>query len=1079
MVKRLTMIFAGLFLAIGMALAQTQVSGTVTDENGEPIVGAAVRVAGTKTGTVTDVDGNFSISAPADARLDITYIGMLPKSVKAGRNMKIVLSSDSQLLNDVMVIAYGKTKKSAFTGSATDVKAADISAHITSNATNALTGKVAGLQVTSTSGEPGASPTLRLRGVGSVYASSTPLYIVDGAPYEGSIANINPNDIESISVQKDASASAIYGARGANGVVIITTKKGRSGQDAQVTFDAKWGSNSRLIPQYDVITDPAQYYETQFRAMYNSKYYHGSTADEAYEWANANLLNAANGGLGYQVYTVPTGENLIGKDFKLNPNATLGYSDGEYYYTPDNWYDETYHNSFRQEYNVNVTGSTGKLNYFASGGYLKDGGVVNNSDYQRYTARTNVDYQAKKWLKLITNMSFTHTDSKSPSFDVSQWASSGNLFYIVNSIGAIYPLYVRNADGSIKTESGRTIYDSNQTNFTRPSINGNAVRDNEYNRRQTFRDNFSGQWGAIVTPIEGLDLEANLSASAMNERYNSLYSTFANGSSTDGQVLVRNRRWFSVNQRYTATYDKSFGEHHLNVLAGYEQYKYKFQYLAGQNDHLFDPFIGELDNALGKAQMQASSYTNNYMTEGFLGRVMYDYQEKYFVNASIRRDASSKFAPGHRWGTFGSFGLGWQMNKEDFMKNLTWIDLLKLKLSYGAVGNDNLVEDDWYPYADMYSTSYNEETGAYSITMSQKGNENLTWETHKDWNFGVDFAFFKQRLSGSIEYFNQKTVDLLWPKTVPLSSGFTVSDYYANIGNVVNRGLEISLEGMPVRTNTIEWTVNANATFVHNEITELDPSIDAGGLKQSYNIYKVGGSVYEAYLYKYAGVNDEGQATWYRDAYVDKDGNEVSSTTATGYSQTVQKTTTDITTATKYDCGSTLPTMYGGFGTTLSGYGFDLSAQFSYQLGGKIYDGTYQTLMHNGQSAGQAMHKDLLNAWSETNKGSNIPRLSTASVDDAGFNSQSPQDRFLTSSNYLCLNNLTLGYTFPKQLVRKAALSNLRVYVAGENLFLLTKRKGLDPRFNGGLGSMTAGSGRSSGGYAAMRTITAGLTLSF
>lgn len=1072
------MILAGLFLTMGVALAQTQVSGTVTDENGEPVIGAAVRVSGTKTGTVTDVDGNFSISAPADSRLEITYIGMMPKTVKAGRNIKVVLDPDDQVLDDVMVIAYGKTKKSAFTGSAIDVKAEDISSHITSNATNALTGKVAGLQVTSSSGEPGASPTLRLRGVGSVYASSEPLYIVDGAPYEGSIANINPNDIESISIQKDASASAIYGARGANGVVIITTKKGRSGQDAVVTVDAKWGSNSRLVPRYDVITSPAEYYETHFKAMYNSKYYHGSTPLEAYTWATDNLFDGNNGGLGYQVYTVPEGENLIGRNFKLNPNAKLGYSDGQYYYTPDDWYDETYHNSFRQEYNVNVTGSTGKLNYFASAGYLSDGGVVDNSDYKRYTARTNVDYQAKDWLKLVTNMSFTHTDSQSPSFDVSSWGSSGNLFYITNSIGAIYPLYVRNADGSLKMESGRQIYDTNQTNFTRPSITGNAVRDNVYNRKQAYRDNFSGQWAAIVTPIEGLDLEANLSATSMNERYNALYSTFASGSSVDGQTEVRHRRWFTVNQRYTASYDKTFGDHSINVLAGYEQYNYKFQILSGYNDHLYNPFVGELDNAKGKAQMGVGSATDNYMTEGFLGRVMYNYQDKYFVNASIRRDASSKFAPGHRWGTFGSFGLGWQINKEEFMKEYTWVDLLKLKLSYGTVGNDNLT-GNWYPYADQYTTSYNEETGDYSITMDSKGNDELTWETHKAWNLGVDFVFFKNRINGTIEYFHQTTKDLLWPKTVPLSSGLSVADYYANIGNVVNRGLEVTVEGTPIKTKDIEWSLNANASFVHNELTKLDPSIDEGGLKQGYRIYKVGGSVYEAYLYKYAGVNDEGQATWYREAFMDKDGKELDAKTDEGYDHTETLTTTDITKASKYDCGSTLPTVYGGFGTTLRGFGFDLSAQFSYQLGGKIYDGTYQSLMHNGGSAGQAMHKDLLDAWSETNKGSNIPRLSSAAVDDAGFGSQAPQDRFLTSSNYLCLNNLTLGYTFPKSLVSKAALTNLRVYVAGENLFLLTKRKGLDPRFNGGLGSMTGGSGRASGGYSAMRSITAGLTLTF
>ena len=1089
MEKRLMTFIACLFLSLGMALAQTQVSGTITSsEDGSAVIGASIKVAGTNTGTVTDVDGNFSLNAPANAKLEISYIGMIGKTVKAGKNMKIVLDPDNNALDDVLVIAYGKTKKSAFTGSAVEIKSEDITAHVSSTATTALVGKVAGIQATSTSGEPGSAPVIRIRGIGSVSASSSPLYIVDGAPYDAGISNLNPADIESISVQKDASASAIYGARGANGVVIITTKKARDGQDARVSFDAKWGSNSRFVPQYDIITDPGQYYETHFKAMYNSQYYHGKTADEAYAFACNNLYNAKNGGLGYQVYTVPEGEQLIGKDFKLNPNAKLGYSDGTYYYTPDNWYDEVFHSSFRQEYNANVTGSNGKMNYFASGGYLQDGGIVDNSQLKRYTARTTVDYQAKKWLKLSTGLSFTHTDSQSPSFDVNTWGSSGNLFYITNNVGPIYPLYVRNADGNIKTENGRVIYDGNQTNFQRPALTGNAVRDNEYNTSHTYRDLFQGQWDVQITPIDGLILDANLNAFSSNTRSNKLYSTFASGQADDGLANVSANRYFTVNQRYTANYDKTIAEHHFNILFGYEQYKWKYQYLYGSNTRLYNPFIGELDNAFGTSKKNASSFTNNYMTEGFFGRVMYDYADKYFVNASLRRDASSAFAPGHRWGTFGSIGLAWQMNKEAFLKDVKWIDLLKVKVSYGSVGNDQLdttpyaseVGEYYYYWADRYTPSYNETTGQFSLTMNQKGNENLTWETHNDWNVGVDFAFFKNRLSGTIEYYNQKTVDLLWSKTLPLSSGIAVSSYYDNIGEMVNRGVELSFEGTPIKTKDIEWSINWNGTMNHNEITKLDPSIDAGGLKSGSRVLKVGGSVYQTYMKQYAGVDHEtGEAQWYRDVYYNKDGQEVASKTSEGYDHTAKELTKDITKATSYDCGTTLPDIFGGFGTTFNAYGFDLSAQFSYQLGGKIYDGQYQALMHNAISKGNAMHKDLLNAWSEDNKGSDIPRLSQAAADDPGISSQTAQDRFLTSSDYLCLNNLTLGYTFPKSLIRPLQLSNLRVYVAGENIFMLTKRKGLDPRFNYGIGSMTDGSGLASGGYTALRSITAGISLTF
>ena len=1064
MEKRLMTFIACLFLSLGMALAQTQVSGTVTSsDDGSPVVGASIKVAGTNTGTVTDIDGNFSLNAPANAKLEISYIGMVGKTVKAGKNMKIALDADNHSLDEVMVVAYGTAKKSAFTGSAGEVKASDIDVHVTSTATNALVGKVAGIQATSSSGEPGSSPVIRIRGIGSLNASSAPLYIVDGAPYEAGIANINPQDIESISVLKDASASAIYGARGANGVVIITTKRAKKGQDAQIKFDAKWGSNSRLIPQYDVIDNAAQYMETMYRAKFNSKYYNGSTKAEAYAYADQTLFDKNQGGVGAEanVWTVPAGEKLIGTNFKMNPNATMGRVDGDNYYTADDWYDETIHNSFRQEYNISATGASDRISYFASAGYLKDGGTVENSGYQRYTGRANIDYQAKKWLKLTTNLGFTHVDSKSPSFDVDTWGSSGNVFYICNMIAPIYPLYQRNADGTIKTENGRKVYTTNNGGFQ-----GNAVRDNHYDVDQVYRDVFTGQWSAVVTPIEGLNLTASLSASSINERENQLASVFGGGSGeSDGIAAVDSHRYFTVNQQYLATYAKTFGKHNLSLLAGYEQYKFKKQRLYGQNNHLYDPFIGELGNAYGTSQKQATSYTDNYMTEGFLGRAQYDYDGKYFASASIRRDASSIFAPGHRWGTFGSFGAAWLISKEDFMKDIKWINLLKLKASYGEQGNDNLssITYYWHAYADMYSASYDETSKNYSFSMVQKGNGNLTWETSKAWNFGVDFELFKNRLNGSFEYYVRNTSDLLFFKNLPLSSGISVSSYPDNIGSMRNQGFEFSLEGVLLRTNDLEWSLNANISHNSNKITKLDQE-----LKYSNQIIKEGGSVYNAYMVKYAGVNHEnGKALYYMDQ-TDDDGNVTGITT-----------TEDITKATKYDCGTTLPTVTGGFGTNFTAYGFDLSAQFSFQLGGKIYDGTYQSLMHNGIQAGQAMHKDLLNAWSEENPNSNIPRLSTASTDDAGFSSQTPNDRFLTSSNYLSLNNLTLGYTLPKNLVRALTLSNIRVYVSGENLFLLTKRKGLDPRFNYGIGGMTSGSGKASGGYAAMRTITAGISVNF
>ena len=1089
MKKRLMMVLAGLLLSLGTVLAQTKVNGTViSQDDGQPVIGASVLVVGTNVGTVTNANGQFSLTCPEGKNtLRITYVGMEPLDVTARPNMRIILTSDQTALDEVIVVAYGTAKRSAFTGSASEIKTSEISQHVTSTATNALIGKVAGVQAVTSSGAPGSAPTITIRGIGSYLASSQPLYVIDGVPMEQGLATVNPQDIESMSVLKDASASAIYGNRGANGVIIITTKKAKgAAQDAEVSFDAKWGSNSRLIPRYNIITDPAEYYETHYKSMFNSRYYNGYTAADAYAWADANLFNPNNSGLGYQVYTIPEGEKLIGTNFKLNPNATLGYYDGQYYYQPDNWYDETIHSAFRQEYNASVSGNTGRLSYFASAGYLNDGGQVDKSKYERYTARTNVEYQAKKWLKLTTNMAFTHRISQTASVNNDSWGSSGNMFYIANMMGAIYPLYVRekDANGNIvkKTESGRTVYDSNNTNQTRPSIVGNAVRDNAYNDYNSYADIFFGQWGAEISPIDGLKLNINLNANSINSRATELYSRFASGSTTDGEVYVESDRTFSVNQQYLASYTKTFGLHNVSLLAGYEQYKVKDQNLYGDNTHLYDPYIGELNNAKGPGKDRTvGSATDNYMTEGFLGRVTYDYNDRYFLNGSIRRDASSKFAPGHRWGTFWSAGGAWQINKEDFMQDVKWVDLLKLKVSYGENGNDQGM--GWHAYADRYTTTYNDETGEYSITMSAKGNENLTWETKKSWNFGVDFSLFKYRLNGTIEYYTGKMTNLLWSKTVPLSSGLMVANYPANVGTLLNRGIEVSLDGTIVKTKDLQWNLNVALSSNHNEFTELDESIVDNGMRYSNAIYRVGGSRYQAYMIKYAGVNPETGRAQYWQA-LDANGNPMTNTygvDADGNKLVIaeERLTEDITAASRYDLGTTLPKVIGGFGTTLNAYGFDVSAQFSFQLGGKYYDGSYQALMHNGISAGNAMHKDLLKAWTPENPNTDVPILSLAGADDPGVASQTPYDRFLTSSNYLCLNNLSIGYTLPKRLVNAMQVKNIRVYFAGENLFLLTKRQGLDPRVGYGIGSMTSGGGMDTGRYSATRAITGGINVTF
>ena len=1066
--KKLVLLGACALLGAATASAQKRVTGRVLDSAGHPVEGASVRVEGGRGVAVTDEMGNFTLKdVPASAKhLKVTYIGKQTQTVSIAGNVKVVMPDNENVLDEAMVVAYGTAKKSSFTGSAAQIKSEKIEQRVTSNITNALTGQMPGVQTFNASGAPGSSASIRIRGIGSMSSSNSPLIIVDGMPYDGTISSINPMDIESLSVLKDAAANAIYGARGANGVVLITTKRGRS-RDAVVTVDAKWGSNRRAVPKYKTL-GVGNYYETMYRSLYNSKYYNGATAAEAYAYADQTLLDAKNGGLGYMVYTVPEGEKFIGSNFKINPNAKLGYNDGEYYYTPDDWYDEFFgKGNLRQEYNINVAGSSDRINYYASVGYLNDDGLINNSSFRRYSGRGRVDYQAKKWLRIGTNLDFSETQNSSTNGS-SSWNSSVNLFGITNMIAPIYPLYVRDAQGNImyNPSTGTPIYDNGMTtNMTRPYMNNarpGAVIDN--NRGMTITSTFNGKWYAELTPVKGLKLTANVAVSEMNQRANSLRSRWGSSDDvSDGSAYVSHTHYTGVNTQYLANYTHTFDNiHNFDVLVGYESYKLRMQGLEAENDHLFNPFIGELDNAHGFSNQGTGSSTNRYMTQGVLSRLQYDYAGKYFLSASYRRDASSVFHKDHRWGNFGSVGGAWLMSKEDFMEGLDWIDILKLKASWGIQGNDAILSGgyrQYYAYTDQYRVSYSEETGEYSKTLAYKGNKELTWETSYAFNIGTDFELFNGRLSGTFEYFNRKTTDMLYNKPAPMSAGY--SSQPVNVGSMVNRGVELDLTGYIFRTKDFEWAVNFNLTHYKNKIKELDPSTYAtGGIKGSSEILRVGGSLYELYLKDYAGVDPEtGLSLYWKDSK-DEAGN------------VVRTLTNNYEEATQYDLGDALPKVYGGFGTTLRFKGLDFSVSMSYQLGGRLYDASYQTLMHTGSSAGTAWHADILNAWTPENRYTDVPRLCAS--DNLG---QNPTSRWVVSSDYLSFNNVTLGYTLPQNLIKKLGIGSVRVYVTGDNLGVISARKGLDPRMMIAGGSYDDQSSTSN--YSAMRNITGGITLTF
>ena len=1074
MEKRLVTFIASLFLCVGMALAQSQTSGKVTSsEDGLPVVGAAVKVVGGGTGTVTDINGNFSLNVPANAKLEISYIGMEKRIVKAGKSMRIVLDPNDKALDEVMVVAFGTAKKSAFTGSAAVVSAEELSKKISTNVTEALVGSVPGLQLRGASGQPGSENNkLNIRGIASMYAGTDPLVIVDGAPYPGNLSSLPSEDIESVTVLKDAASAALYGARGAAGVILVTTKNGKN-REAEISVDMKWGSNSRAVPEYDVIKDPGQYYEAYYSQLYNNYYYgQGMSAEAANLRANTNMLSQ----LAYNVFTVPGNEQLIGTNGKLNPNATLGRiyeKDGEkYYMTADNWNKAAYKKALRQDYNISIKGATDRSSFYTSLGYLKDEGVIDNSSYERISGRIKADYQAREWLKVGVNAQYVHSDTESnPNLSTDMYAN--NLMYFVSSIAPIYPIYVRQVDanGNVyikKDQYGHNMYDYGlPANYgvTRPfSSTGNPLGSNQYNK---YSEGFNQINATVFADVKITDwLKFNATSTAIygmtdDSEYDNGYEGLKAG--VNGSLKKYNQSDLRTNNVQSLTFLKNFDKHNVDVLVGHEYYKLTRKYLTATGEGGFSPEIPELNAFANKKDN--GSYQLDYNVEGFFGRAQYNYDEKYFASASYRRDGSSRFAKENRWGNFWSVGGAWLINKEEWF-NAPFVDELKVKASIGQQGNDNI--GNW-AYTDLYTISKATDT-SMSPSFYRMGNKDITWETTTNLNLGVEFSFLKRRLVGSFEFYSKKVADLLFSLSIPESQGSR--SYYTNIGDMRNTGVELVLTGAIIRTKDIDWSVTANLSHNDTKILKL-PALKIeqyGGFSQSNATrlfsywYREGGPMYNVYLPKYAGVNEKGEALYWVDKEVD--GNATTTGVRPGHSK--DYTTTDYSKASYYELGSMLPKVFGGLSTSFRYKDFDFSATFDYQIGGKVYDMQYATLMSPAQSgtdAGSAIHKDYLKAWNPNNTTSNVPRWQYGDKYSAA-----KSDRFMTNAGYFNFQSFTVGYTLPKRLI--PSVSKIRVYCAGENLCFWSARKGLDPRYS------YDGTGYT-GVYSPIRNISGGVQVTF
>jgi len=1073
MKQKLMLFVAAFLMSVGFATAQTrQITGlVVTADHAEPVSGAMVTVRGTNITAFTGSDGTFVLrSVPSSARtLVVSCLGMKKQDVAVKDFVQVAMEYSESALDEAMVVAYGTTTRNTFTGSASVVKAEDIGKVQVSNPIEALNGKVAGVQFRAGSNQPGqGNPSILIRGLTSISASSTPLIVLDGTPFDGDMNLINAQDIESMTVLKDAASTALYGARAANGVILIQTKRGKN-TDGQttVTVDAKWGSNSRAVPEYEYIKSPAKYYEVFYAALRNYASDHGYDDARAHNYALNSLIEGSNG-LGYNVYTVPVGQDLIGLNGKLNPNATLGAHANGYTLMPDDWTDLIYNNGLRQEYTITASGNSGSGNFYASVNYLNNEGITVASRYERITSRLKAEYQIKPWLRLSGNFMYAHYRSKYLNDDGEE-AYSGNLLSYT-LIGPIYPAFIRDYDGNtIYDPNSRSIlydYGDGTVGYSRPYLGTNNPLSQVQLDQNTSNGNlFRAEGAAEITFLKDFKFTTRNTVFVDETRYNNTTNPwFGQYAESNGEVVVEHDRQFTVSFQQLLNWSHVYGRHSIAALLGHEYNRSRSYVLWGSRKNQWDPFNSELASAV--ISNNTNSSRGDYNSERWLARAEYNWAERYFAAIALSREASSNFHPDHRWGTFYAFSAAWRISQEPWF-NVSWVDDLKLKMSYGENGNDRIGA---FNYVNTYAPQ--NANGTASLVPNTMGNEKVTWEKVGNFNLGVDFSLFTGRLSGSIEFFTRKTSDMLYFYSLAPSYGW--SGYYTNVGDMRNTGLEIELVGQIIRTKDFTWSANFNLTTYKNKVLRLaeqqkTKEVDGHmGFESGNKFIGEDLSYYTFYLKKYAGVNELGESMWYVNSE-DADGNPI------------LETTTEFTEADYYLCGTALPKVYGGFGTSIEWKGFDFSIDFAYQLGGKVYDGDYATAMGvNKNTRGQMWHADVLKGYTltsfEYNADGELLNPWTAGVPRLVYETTATQngssDRWLTSASFLSLQNITLGYTLPATLTKRIGVSKIRVYGTADNVWLWSKRQGLDPR-------QSYGGSASQEIYSPIRTISGGVTVTF
>ena len=1049
---------------------EKKVSGTVSDDNGLPLPGSTIIIKGTSSGVSTDFDGNYSINANVGDVLTFNYVGYADQDQTVGSSnvINVTMLADTSL-EEVIVIGYGTTTKEAFVGTATTIETENITAKANGNFSQALRGEVAGVQVVTGSGAPGSDATIRIRGTGSVNGNRAPLYVVDGAPYASDISAINPADIESITILKDAAATSIYGSRGSNGVILVTTKTGKSGI-SNISVDVRTSINSLMLPQYSVITSPEEYIETTYSSLVNKGRIQGEPNPNG--WASDNLYGTVEGiNSAYNIWDVP-GNQLINQ-------STGRFNEGiNRRWTPTLWSDAAFGTGVRQEANIQFDGGDEKTQYAASFGYLDDEGFVTNSGYTRYTTRINLQHKPKEWLRVGANMAFTGAQYNRSSGSEGSTGSSGNIFALTSTTPSIYDVFLRDTDGNLIADPifGGNQYDYGNDYGRRAWNATNGIADSKYDVSRTNSITLLGNFNLGIDFTEWLSLDIRYSGQFGDTDSASRGNPYYGGNAGSGFLSKSLSQNVNQNWNQILKFNTNIGELNIDGIIGHESNENRFKNMNAAAQNAILPNNLDLDQytiPFGRA----GSYSQAYTLESWLGAVNLSYDGKYFLSSSVRRDGSSRFIK-NKWGTFGSVGLGWVMSKEDFFPQDSFVDYFKVKGSFGINGDQgNNLQYGWQIFGINQTPD-----GSYSFTQSSTlANRELTWEEREKSQIGFETILFDGKVTLDMDYFSDKTKNMFFNQTLPGSSGSTLIQY--NDGVLANRGLEFNANINLIQTEDFSMSLNVNGAMLTNELEEMPTDYFTGEPKVLDGRYSAGKSLYDWYMREWAGVNPAtGTAMWnlyYDDMNNDGifDSGDSAINSMTLYMDefpdaNVQKTSTETySDATqKYVGKNNQPDIAGGFRLNAAYKNFDISAQFTYSIGGYIYDNGYATIMQNRSLAGSDnFHTDARNAWKQPGDITNVPRLSAGYSTDVQHNSYST--RFLTKADYLSLNNVRLGYALPKDAVSKAKLENVSFYVSGDNLMMLSARKGLNPQ------TLISSSG--SGIYMPMTTFSIGTKIQF